>query len=198
LTKTCRDAAWRRNAFVAVALTLAIGATSCGDDDVKNSSGAPIADGGAAAGVLPNPDHKIPDPTVHYTKPTDGIQEIVNDIQDGLLTLRGRGVCIELTDAGVSAITGQKEVAGEVAAPVTIPECVEAVTRALHTPELATRRRLRSKVVAFNPGRRSGIATIETPGRPTIHLRLVKEDGAWKVPRVDLHDPTGLPADVGR
>jgi hypothetical protein len=169
LTKTCRDAAWRRNAFVAVALTLAIGATSCGDDD-----------GGAAA------------------KPTDGIQEIVNDIQDGLLTLRGRGVCIELTDAGVSAITGQKEVAGEVAAPVTIPECVEAVTRALHTPELATRRRLRSKVVAFNPGRRSGIATIETPGRPTIHLRLLKEDGAWKVPRVDLHDPTGLPADVGR
>jgi hypothetical protein len=187
----------RKNAFAAsrwrvamgaVALILTIGATSCSDEGTSHSNTSAAASD--AAGILPDPDREIPDPAPPASSdPKDRVQEAVDDIQDGLLMLRGWTICMELTEAAVEAMAGKR--AGD-----KMTACGQAATRALHVPSMAKRRRVRSKVVSVEVHQRSAIATIRTPGRPTIRLRVVQGADGWKVPRVDLDDPTGLPADT--
>jgi hypothetical protein len=164
-------------ALTAMACAAVLGAGSCGGDD-----------GGAAeVGVLPSTDRVIADQGGQATGKATGtraeVQEVVDDVQDALLTATGWGVCNELADPEAEATGGAR--------------CSEAYDRILRSPEMMKTRRVRSRVVSVDVRAEDGeaIATVESPGRSAFEVRLVGAPGAWKLPRVDLDDPSGLPAD---
>ena len=170
-----------RRAVPVAAVMLILGVAACGtEEDATKDRSAAVA----ARGQLPDPDREIPDPGVQSNGERAQIQEVVDDYQDSLLTLSGWGVCREISHAAERAVAGDGD-------------CVGAYDRILSRGANPTTRRVRSKVVALDVDAARGIAdvTLASPGRPQFHLLLREEEAEWRIPRVDLTDPTGLPAD---
>lgn len=155
-------------------VVFAVGIAACGDAEDGQSR--------TALGQLPNPERFIPDPPLRATGELVDVQEVIDDYQDGLLMLSGGAVCHEITRAAQRAVTSDGD-------------CSKAYDTILRDGSNPTTRRVRSKVVAVDVAASARVAdvTLTGPGRKRFHLRL-RYEGEWKIPRVDLDDPTGFPA----
>jgi hypothetical protein len=170
----------RRTAVVVMSIAIALGVASCGEDGNGRASGG---DGPSkAAGMLPDPDRQLRDRVVQGSGPEAAVQEVIDDMQDGLLTLSGWGVCNELSEPAQLRVAKRGR-------------CVKAYDRILRSGDNPTTRRVRSRVLSVTPRRNGAMALVASPGRKPFRLRLVDSLGQLKLPRLDLDDPTGLVAE---
>jgi hypothetical protein len=164
-------------ATVAVAMVLVQAAVACGDADRRPEAPS------AAMGVLPDRDRVITDDLPEGTDNRARIQETVDDAQDALLTLSSWGICNELTEKAERQISRNGG-------------CAAAYDRILRSRDNLRTRRVRARVVAVDvtAGGSRAAALLEIPGR-RFRVTVEKTNGEWKLPGLDLDDPTGLRAE---
>jgi hypothetical protein len=133
---------------------------------------------------VPGPDGpastRNPDPVV-ATDLRAQVQEVVDDLQDALDRGSGWGVCGELADRLEGRLAKGDPVA-----------CYTTVDRRVKRMRAAGRSWTKSRVVRVAArGDRAAVTLRDRDG--TLHgARLVRQDGQWVLPALDLRTPSGL------
>lgn len=109
----------------------------------------------------------------------DRIKEVFAQWQEDFTTGNGDATCARLTASGRNELLAYRDVAGNIDPKAT---CAEVVSAIIKRTEEAGIEQQPAKVVSAKIKGNRAIAQVSDAGRPAIPVRLVKEDGEWKLP----------------
>jgi hypothetical protein len=158
----------------ALAAVIAFAVSGCGDSDGGAQKASPATETTATA---------VSDPVSTDSSARGVIQEVVDDVQDGLSAADGWGVCTEVTMAEEARLTRSAR-QGE--------HCTTAISRTLAGYKRDGVERVRTKVESVDVNKARAVATVRDGDGETYEVLLVLDGGTWKLPKVDLARPSGL------
>lgn len=118
----------------------------------------------------------------------DRVKQIFDDWQDDFTTGKGEETCARLTKSGRDELLAYRDAAGSIDPDATCPEIVSAIIRAT---DKAGVKQQPAKAVSVRVDGDKAVAQVSDAGRPPVPVRLVKEDGKWKLPSAGFGPLTG-------
>ena len=111
------------------------------------------------------------------------IEEILEDVQDGMQAREPVSVCFELSDRAKEALAGGEYETGS---------CERLVAGVVERQRAADLANGRWKILSVRIGRRAAVAIVARPGQPSARVRVVSESGDWELARLNPLDSSGL------
>jgi hypothetical protein len=107
------------------------------------------------------------------------IKEVFAQWQEDFTTGKGPETCARLTDSGRKELLAYRDVAGYIDRDAT---CAEVVSSIIEGTEDAGVEQKPAKVLSAKVSGNTAIAQVSDAGRPAVPVRLIKQNGEWKLP----------------
>lgn len=109
----------------------------------------------------------------------DRIKQMFNDWQDDFAAGNGEATCAKLTKSGRDELLRYRDVSGYIDRTASCEQTVRAIVA--QTDEAGVKQQpARALSVRINGNK--AVAQVSDAGRPAVPVRLVKQNGEWKLP----------------